>query len=69
MGVRFQKRITILPGVSINIGNGGFSISIGPRGAKLTIGPKGVKTSVGVPGTGARYESKRIGWDAKEEQF
>jgi hypothetical protein len=57
MGMRFQRRIRILPWLYLNLGKGGFSISIGPRGAKLTIGKRGAKGSVGVPGTGIRYET------------
>ena len=57
MGMRFQRRIRILPWVYLNLGKSGFSISLGPRGAKLTIGKRGVKGSVGMPGTGIRYET------------
>ena len=57
MGFRFQKRISILPGLSINLGKRGASLSIGPRGVKTTIGSRGVKHSYGIPGTGIRYET------------
>lgn len=57
MGFRFQKRIRILPGVSINLGKRGTSVSIGPRGLKTTISSRGVKHSIGLPGTGIRYET------------
>lgn len=57
MGIRFNRRLRILPGVYLNFGKSGFSISIGPRGAKVTIGKKGVKASVGLPGSGIRYET------------
>lgn len=57
MGFRFQKRITILPGVSINLGKRGASISLGPRGMKTTISSRGIKHSIGIPGTGIRYET------------
>lgn len=57
MGFRFQKRITILPGVSINFGKRGASVSLGPRGMKTTISSRGVKHSIGIPGTGIRYET------------
>lgn len=57
MGFRFQKRITILPGVSINLGKRGASVSLGPRGMKTTISSRGVKYSIGIPGTGIRYET------------
>lgn len=61
MGMRFQRRIRILPWVYLNLGKSGFSISIGPQGAKLTIGKRGVKGSVGMPGTGIRYETSYCG--------
>lgn len=57
MGFRFQKRISIFPGVSINLGKRGASVSIGPRGLKTTISSRGVKHSIGLPGTGIRYET------------
>lgn len=57
MGLRFQKRIAILPGISINLGKRGASLSIGPRGLKTTISSRGVKHSIGLPGTGIRYET------------
>lgn len=52
MGFRFQKRISILPGISINLGKRGASVSVGPRGLKTTISSRGVKHSIGLPGTG-----------------
>ena len=64
MGIRFQRRIRILPWLYLNFGKGGVSVSIGPRGAKLTLGKRGVKGSVGIPGTGIRYETPYIGSQA-----
>ncbi|MBP1583406.1 MAG: DUF4236 domain-containing protein [Victivallales bacterium] len=61
MGFRFQKRIKIFPGVSINLSKGLPSVSVGPRGAKMTLSTKGVRGSVGLPGTGASY-SKYYQW-------
>lgn len=57
MGFRFQKRIKVLPGVSVNIGKRGASVSVGPRGARTTVGKHGIKHSFGIPGTGIRYET------------
>jgi hypothetical protein len=58
MAFRFQKRIRLFPGVTINIGKRGFSTSIGPRGAKLTVRPDGShQTTIGIPGTGASWTS------------
>ena len=58
MGFRFQKRLSILPGVRINLSKGGLSTSLGPRGADINIGREGVTTSAGIPGTGLSYRSK-----------
>jgi len=57
---RFQRRISIFPGVRINIGKGGVSTSVGPRGADVNIGKHGVTTNAGLPGTGLSYR-QRIG--------
>lgn len=52
MAWRFQKRIKILPGLSINLSKRGASVSAGPRGAKLNLGRRGLRSTVGIPGTG-----------------
>jgi len=58
MGFRFWRRITIAPGVSINLSKSGASLSLGPRGAKFTIGPGGKRITLGIPGTGLFYTTK-----------
>jgi hypothetical protein len=58
MGLRFWKRVQILPGVTLNLSRGMPSVSIGPRGAKLTIGGSGARATVGLPGTGLFYTEK-----------
>lgn len=55
MGFRFQRRIKILPGVTLNLSKSGISTSVGRRGAKVTLGKDGVRTTVGLPGTGLSY--------------
>ena len=55
MGFRFQRRIKIAPGISLNLSKSGVSTSIGPRGAKVTLGHGKVRTTIGVPGTGLSY--------------
>ena len=59
MGLRFQKRIRVLPGVRVNVGLRGVSTSVGVRGASLTFGKRGTHANVGAPGTGFSYR-KRI---------
>ena len=58
MGFRFQKRISILPGVRINLSKSGASASLGPRGADVNIGRDGVTANAGIPGTGLSYRQK-----------
>jgi len=60
-GLRFQKRITLLPGVRINLSKSGVSTSLGPRGADVNIGRDGVTTNAGIPGTGLSYRRKAGG--------
>ena len=67
VGFRFQKRIKILPGISINLGKRGASISMGPRGVRTTIGSRGVKHSFGIPGTGIRYETPYKKWGSSQQ--
>jgi hypothetical protein len=58
MGFRFQKRISILPGLRINLSKSGASASVGPRGADVNIGAGGITTNAGLPGTGLSYRSR-----------
>ena len=63
MSVRFQRRIRLLPGVTLNIGKTGVSVTIGVRGARWTIGRRGHTASVGLPGTGLSY-GKQVSHDS-----
>lgn len=58
MGLRFQKRLRLLPGVRLNLSKGGVSTSLGPRGADVNIGRDGVTANAGIPGTGLSYRQK-----------
>ena len=66
MPVRFNKRIKIMPGISVNIGKRGVSsVSFGKRGARMTVGKKSVRTTAGVSGTGLSY-SKHHSYSRKK---
>lgn len=52
MGFRFQRRVKIAPGITLNLSKTGVSASLGPRGAKLTIGRRNPRVTLGAPGTG-----------------
>lgn len=61
MPFRFQKRIRLAKGISLNISKRGFSsISLGRRGARISTGRRGTRVSASAPGTGLSA-SKRVG--------
>lgn len=61
MGFRFSKRVTIVPGVRLNISAKGVSTSIGPRGLSMTMGRNGTFLNAGLPGTGLSYRHRLDG--------
>ena len=61
MGVRFNKRITILPWLKANVGKSGVSLSIGPKGKTLNVGSTGVNVNVSL-GKGVGYSKRFITW-------
>ena len=61
MGLRFQRHLSLIPGVRVNLSKTGASLSIGHRGAWYTIGPRGQRASVGLPGTGLSWTEYRRG--------
>lgn len=71
MGMRFQKRIQILPWVWLNISKSGFSFSFGPPGVSVNLGKKGTKVTAGLPGTGLSashlFKAETVQGDEREE--
>lgn len=57
MAFRFQKRIKLLPGVTVNLSRRGVSTSLGITGARVTYGHGQKRTTVGLPGTGISHTS------------
>lgn len=55
MGIRFQRRFALLPGLCLNVSRSGVSTSVGVPGAHVTFGRHGTRTSVGIPGTGLSF--------------
>jgi uncharacterized protein DUF4236 len=54
--LRFRRRISILPGIKLNIGKRGISTSIGVPGAHVTLRPgHTARTTIGAPGSGLSY--------------
>jgi hypothetical protein len=74
MGLRFQRRIRIAPGIRLNISKSGIGVGAGRPGLRLGMDAKRRKYfSVGLPGTGISYRSffgqpvtpqtlKKVGW-------
>lgn len=61
MGVRFNKRITLLPWLKANVGKSGVSLTIGPKGKTLNVGSTGVSVNVSL-GKGVGYSKRLITW-------
>ena len=61
MGVRFNKRITILPWLKANVSKSGISLTLGPKGKTLSIGSTGVNVNVSL-GKGMGYSKRLITW-------
>src|SRR5262245_25952307 len=57
-GLRFQKRLKLLPGLKINLSKSGASATVGTKGAGGNIGRDGITTNAGIPGTGLSYRQK-----------
>jgi hypothetical protein len=56
VGLRFQRRVKILPGVRLNLSRSGIGVSVGGRGAHLGITARGQRySSIGIPGTGVSW--------------
>lgn len=61
MPVRFQRRVRIARGISINLNKNSVSTTLGRRGYHVTVGPKGTRTTVGIPGSGLSSTSYQRG--------
>src|SRR5438552_2697426 len=64
MGFRFQKRMSVIPGLRLNLSKRGASLSVGRRGGWFTMGSQGTRATVGIPGTGMSWtetgKAKRV---------
>lgn len=52
MGLRIWRRLTVVPGLGLNLSKNGISASVGTRGAWYTVGSRGSRATFGIPGTG-----------------
>ncbi|MGJ0194558.1 DUF4236 domain-containing protein [Pantoea sp. RRHST58] len=59
MGLRFKRRLKIVPGLYLNVSSAGTSWSAGVPGATLNFGGgNGARVTVGIPGAGISYSHK-----------
>ena len=58
MGLRFQRRIRLFKGVTLNLSKTGASVSLGGRGARVNFRGDKVTGTVGIPGTGISYRDR-----------
>ena len=58
MALRFLRRITLLPGLRLNISKRGASLTAGVPGASLTLGRKGLYRNLGIPGSGLSHRQR-----------
>lgn len=59
MGFIFQKRIKVLPGVTLNLSKKGVSTSVGIKGARATVGHGQTRLTAGLPGSGLSHTEVR----------
>ena len=58
MGLRFQKRIRLFKGLTLNLSKTGPSITFGVPGASVNVRGRQVTGNVGIPGTGLSYRQR-----------
>jgi len=59
MAWSYRKRITIAPGIRLNVSKKGVSTTFGMRGASINVGQNGTYLNTGIPGTGI-YQRQKI---------
>ena len=64
MGLRFRRRLGIVPGISLNLSKSGVSASIGTRGAVVNVSGRGTRATIGLPGSGVSWSTARRPWGA-----
>ena len=64
MGLRFRKRIKILPGLWLNLSKSGISTSIGGKGVTVNLKNGKSKATISIPGTGLSYSENSTGHPA-----
>ena len=60
MGLRIQKRLKVVPGITLNLSNRGHSVTLGGKGVSANIKGGKISGTVGVPGYGVYYRTKSV---------
>jgi hypothetical protein len=60
MGFRFQKRIRIFKGLTLNLSKSGASWTVGGPGASINVRGDKITGTVGAPGTGLSYRETLV---------
>jgi hypothetical protein len=60
MGFRFQKRIRLFKGLTLNLSKSDTSWTVGGPGASVTVRGDKVTGTVGAPGTGLSYRQTLV---------
>lgn len=68
MGFRFQRRISLIPGLRLNLSKSGVSLSAGGRGLTTNLSSSGLRTTIGIPGTGLSYRTGSKGSTARKKK-
>ena len=68
MGLRFRKRVKIIPGLWLNLSKSGISTSVGRKGLTVNLKNDKAKTTAGIPGTGLSYSETTTGNSAESAQ-
>jgi hypothetical protein len=59
VGLRYHRRVSLLPGLRINLSRSGASVGVGHRGSWVTVGHGQRRVTVGLPGSGLSYTETR----------
>jgi len=55
VGLRFQRRKTLLPCLTLILGKRGAGVSVGRRGGRVSLGRRGLTATASLVGTGLAY--------------
>lgn len=58
MGFRFQKRIRIFKGLTLNLSKSGTSWTVGGKGVSINVRDDKITGTAGIPGTGISYRER-----------